>query len=191
MLKKIIDEITKALGLAILIIIAMFVIQAADLDLDSDTEDEVIYIDAESTVGEVWEGPGPDKEETYKDSEYVVGQVWQYNNRSGEEKSTVQIIGIDKYVGEEAIIHISISGLIMATPMTEGGISEEIGHLAFSRTAFSESVTTLLGMRELSEDAKKSHEDWQVDYETEGGGMFTVGIAELIELTEQSMSSEQ
>jgi len=52
MLKKIIDEIIKALGLAILIIIAMFVIRAANLDLGSDTEDEVIYIDGESTLGQ-------------------------------------------------------------------------------------------------------------------------------------------
>ena len=155
--------------------------------LDSDTEDEAIYIDGGATLGQVREGPGPDKEETYKDSEYAVGQVWQYNTRSGEEKSTIQIIGIDKYVGEEAIIHITARGLIMATPMTEGGISEEIGHMAFSRTAFSESVTTLLGMSEISADAKQSHADWQVEYETKGGGMFTVGIAELIEATEQSM----
>ena len=191
MFKKIIEEITKALGLALLIVIAMLVIKAADLDLDSDTEDEVINIDGESTLGDVRERPRPDKEETYKDSEYAVGQVWQYKTRSGEEKSTIQIIGIDKYVGEEAIIHISIRGLIMANPMTESGISEEIGHMAFSRTSFSESVTTLLGTSEISADAKQSHTDWQVEYETKGGGMFTVGIAELVELTEQSMSSEQ
>ena len=53
MLKKIIEEITKALSLAFLIIIAMLVIQAADLDLDSDTGDEVIYIDGESTLGQI------------------------------------------------------------------------------------------------------------------------------------------
>lgn len=191
MLKKIIEEATKALGLALLIIIAMFVIQAADLDLGADTEDEAIYIDGEATLGQVREGPGPDKEETYKDNQYAVGQVWQYNTRSGEEKSTIQIIGIDKYVGEEAIIHISVKGLIMATPMTEGGISEEIGHMAFSRTAFSESLTTLLGTNEISEDAKQSHEEWQVEYETEGGGMFTVGIAEVIEVTEMNMPTQE
>jgi len=166
MFKKIIEEITRALSLAILIIVAMFVIKAADLDLDSRAK--VFYIE----------------------SEYAVGQIWQYHTRPGEENSTVQIIGIDKYIDEEAIIHISVKGLKMKTPMTESGISEEIGHLAFSRTAFSESVTNLLGMSEVSADAKKSHEDWQVEYETEGGGMFTVGIAQMIELVEQGMDGE-
>jgi len=155
MVKKIIEEIARGLGLAVLIIIAMFVIKAADLDLGTNIESAV-----------------------NKDGEYVVGQVWQYQTRSGEEKSTLQIIGISKYPDEETIIHISIRELIMKNPMIEGGISEEIGHLAFSRTAFSESVTTLLGMRALSDDAKKAPEEWRSAYETEGGGVFTVGISE-------------
>ena len=164
MFKKIIEETIRGLGLAVLIVIAMFVIKAADLDLGTIASD--------------------------KDGEYVVGQVWQYQTRSGEEKSTLQIIGISKYPDEEAIIHISVRGLIMKNPMTESGISEEIGHLAFSRTAFSESVSTLLGMSELSEDAKKAPKEWRSTYETEGGGVFRVGISELIELTEAGMGAE-
>lgn len=184
MLKKIIDEIGRAIALAVLIIVAMFVIQASNLGKDSETEDETILIDAGSTVGEVREGKS-DREVSYKDDEYLVGQVWRYHTRTGEENSTVQIIGISKYPDEEAIIHISIKGLKMTLPMNDSRLTEEIGHLAFSRTAFSESVTSLVEMGEISADAEKSREDWQLEYETEGGGMFTVGIADFIELMEQ------
>ncbi len=164
MFKKVMEEIIRGLGLAVLIIIAMFVIKAADLDLGTNTA---------NTVNE--------------DGEYAVGQIWQYQTRRGEEKSTLQIIGISKYPDEEAIIHISVRGLNMKNPMSENGILEEIGHMAFSRQAFAESITTLLGKSKVSDAAKKSYEDWLLEYETEGGGLFSVSIATLIELMEQGM----
>ncbi|MFL9481574.1 hypothetical protein ACI6Q2_02275 [Chitinophagaceae bacterium LWZ2-11] len=52
-------------------------------------------------------------EEKNKDIEtssdkFRVGQVWKYNNRAGEDSSTLTILKIEKYEKGDTIIHIRI-----------------------------------------------------------------------------------
>lgn len=124
----------------------------------------------------------------YKDDNFEVGQIWSYENRQGEANSTIQIVEIDKYVNQEAIIHISVNGLNLKNTTVEGGISETIGHLPFSRKAFEESITKLVKSDEKLTDFEEGYMNWKEAFETGKGGIFTISIKEAINYVEEIIS---
>ena len=67
---------------------------------------------------------------------FKVGQVWKYNNRLGEDSSTLTILKIEKYEKGDTIIHIRVDGVKIYSPQAATGYSDFIGHLPFSEKAW-------------------------------------------------------
>ncbi|MEM1321103.1 MAG: hypothetical protein AAGG75_12690 [Bacteroidota bacterium] len=128
------------------------------------------------------------KETNYKDDKFEVGQVWNYEARLGEEGSTVQIVKIDKYEGQEAFIHVAVSGLEVKNPAVESGISETISHLPFSRTSFAESITELVDAKAALSDYEEGYNEWRAAFEAEEGGVFAISIAEAVNYIESTLN---
>lgn len=124
----------------------------------------------------------------YKDDKFEVGQIWNYETREGEENSTIQIVKIDKYENQEAIVHISVEGLKMKNPSIEGGISETIGHLPFARKSIDESVTKLVNPKSELSDFEEGYQNWKKAFEAEEGGIFTINISEAVKFVESTMN---
>jgi len=128
------------------------------------------------------------KEMDYKDEKFEVGQVWTYETRTGEENSTIQILKIDKYENQEAFIHVSVEGLKLKNPKIESGVSEDIGHLPFSRKSLNESVTKLVSNKEELSDYKDGYNAWKEAFEKEKAGVFSISISEAVEFVESTLN---
>src|SRR6185295_6191348 len=63
---------------------------------------------------------------------FKVGQVWRYDNRPGEDSSTLTILKIEKYEKGDTIIHIRIDGVRIYNPQLPSGYSDFIAHLPYS-----------------------------------------------------------
>jgi hypothetical protein len=124
----------------------------------------------------------------YKDEKFEVGQIWNYETRTGEENSTIQIVKIDKYENQEAFIHISVKGLKMKNPSVEGGISKTIGHLAFARKSVIESVTKLVNPKEELSYSKERYQTWKKTFEADKAGVYIRSISEAVKYVETRMN---
>jgi hypothetical protein len=108
------------------------------------------------------------------------GQVWKYNNRPGEENSTLTILKIEEFE-KDTIIHIRVDGIKLYNPNVAGGYSDFIGHLPFSEKAISKSVTRLIGHNNNLSDFSEGYNRWKEAWDKGKGGYWTVDLKDAIE----------
>ena len=123
-----------------------------------------------------------------KNFELKSGQIWKYKTRKGEEKSRVIILRVEKYDKGEIVVHIAVEGLKIKNSQKEIGISEEIGHLPFSKESITKSLTELESSNNDLPDYLDGYNEWKNAFDSGKGGMFTISINEAIDYVEQSMN---
>jgi hypothetical protein len=111
---------------------------------------------------------------------FKVGQVWKYNNRFGEDSSTLTILKTEKYE-KDTIIHIRVDGIKLYNPNVAGHYSDFIGHLPFSEKAISRSVTRLVGQNNNLSDFSQGYNQWKGAWDKGEGGYWTIDLNEAIE----------
>ena len=117
------------------------------------------------------------------------GQVWKYNTRKGEEKSRVLILKVEQYDKGETVIHIAVSGLKIKNPQREIGISEEIGHLPFSKESIFKSLIQLESSKNSLPNYLEGYNQWKEAFDSGKGGMFSISVKEAVDYVEQTMNN--
>lgn len=125
---------------------------------------------------------------TDQDDKYVVGQIWEYQTRKGEEKSTLTIVGVEKHKKLGTIVNIYVGGLKIKNPNADGGFSDEIQHLPFSKDAIEKSVTKLIGTTKKLPDYKDGYNEWRTAFDDGKAGVFSITVKESIEAMEQTLN---
>lgn len=123
----------------------------------------------------------------FEDEKFKVGQLWQYETRKGEEESRVIILKVDK-TDHDVIIHVAVIKARIKNPQIEGGISNEIGHLPFSRESIEESFTKLESSNNELPDFMDGYKQWKEAFDSGRGGIFTISVKEAVEYVEQTMN---
>lgn len=111
---------------------------------------------------------------------FKVGQVWKYNNRPGEDSSTLTILKMEKYEKGDEIIHIRVDGIKIYNPNIAGHYSDFIGHLPFSEKAIFQSVTRLVGQNNNLPDFSEGYNHWKEAWDNGKGGYWTVDLKDAI-----------
>lgn len=118
---------------------------------------------------------------------YTVGQVWNYSTRPGDEGSTLKIQQIDEQNGPSGhrIYHISVVGFRLKNSQMDG----RIDHAPVTRSALDSSVTNLSAHPHAFPDVsfKSGIADWEDAY----GGVFTITVADIIEIIDQQTAYNQ
>ena len=123
-----------------------------------------------------------------QDDKYVVGQIWEYQTRTGEEKSTLTIVNVERNKKNGTIINIFVSGLKVKNPNADNGFSDEIQHLPFSKEAMEESVRRLVGTTKKLPDYKEGYDEWRTAFNNEKAGIFIITVKEAIEVMEITLN---
>jgi hypothetical protein len=113
---------------------------------------------------------------------YAAGQVWEYRTRPADAGSLLKIQRIDtnpRRTEHRTIYHISIIGVRLNDP----AVRREISHVPVSREALDDSVTSLVAPSTPFPDARDGIAEWQ----RANGGVFTIPIARIIDVVEQTM----
>lgn len=125
----------------------------------------------------------------FQDNKFKVGQIWNYETRKGEENSKIEILKVEKYEKEGIVIHIYVNGLKIQNPNTPSGISEDVGHLPFSKAAIEKSVTTLVSENNELPDFMEGYKNWKNAFDNNTGGVFSISVKEAVQYVEESMSN--
>jgi hypothetical protein len=123
--------------------------------------------------------------------ELHAGQVWKYNNRPGEDSSTLTVLKIEKYEKGETIIHIRVDGIKLYNPYIASGYSNCIGHLPFSEKAILKSVTKLVGQNNNLQDFSEGYNQWKEAWDKGKGGYWMVDLKEAVEGMDSVMQQKK
>jgi hypothetical protein len=120
-------------------------------------------------------------------SRYEPGQIWKYETRPGEEDSTLTIVKVESYPELGVVVHVAIGNIQVQNPHAPNGISDTIGHMPFSEKAIDDSVTELLGVASELPDYEDGYQSWRESQ----GGVFSITVAEAIDLVGQAFQQKQ
>jgi len=117
-------------------------------------------------------------------AKYSEGQVWEYKTRAGDEGSLLKIQRIEQSPGFEkygSIYHISIVGFHLGNP----AVPPVLPHAPVSRETLDASVTRLSSDKREFPPADGGIAEWRQAQ----GGVFTISVAEIVDIIDQQTSS--
>ena len=119
---------------------------------------------------------------------YEEGQVWSYRNRLGEENSTILINKIEQDPRLGFIYHISILEVKVKNPHQAGGVANELPHLPVSQNTLDTSLLMFLRNSESHPEYLEGYLLWKEAFDAGEAGIFTISIAEIVDVVEQSLT---
>lgn len=126
--------------------------------------------------------PPPRRTITLPRRVYAEGQIWHYRTRPGEEGSVVAIrrVGtVPEAPGLGPVYHVSLIGVKLGDRF-----GTMLPHLPVSRATLDSSLTVRAkGGFELP-PFEEGIEEWR----SAKGGVFTVGLAEIVDFTQQALA---
>jgi hypothetical protein len=110
---------------------------------------------------------------------YEEGQVWAFTQDGAESEGRVKIRLIEQDPKGAKIYHVTLVGLSLV-----GGTVTEVQHLPVSRETLDSSVTRLDPAERAFPDYREGYEEWR----RANGGVFTITIAEILLIVEQTLA---
>jgi hypothetical protein len=126
----------------------------------------------------------------YAGSTFQPGQVWRYHARPGEEGSTLTVFKVETHPELGTIVHVSVGGVRVRSPLAPNGYAGEIGHLPFAEAAVLGSVTDRVQDGAPTDAGEEGYRQWRRAFEAGKGGVFTTSVAEAVGFIEQAISQE-
>jgi hypothetical protein len=122
--------------------------------------------------------------------DFAEGQIWRYKTRKGEESSRVLINKIEAIPKLGKVFHISLSAVKVKNPQIAGGISTELPHFPVSEATLKQSVITFTGKSKVNPEYREGYEIWKSAVEKGEAGVFTIGIAEIVDVVKQGINRQ-
>jgi hypothetical protein len=118
---------------------------------------------------------------------FAPGQVWQYRTRVGESDSRLLInkIEVEPDVGE--IFHISVRAVRLRDTDSTDRIGVTLPHFPVSRATLEASVTALDGLAAANAAWLQGYATWRVAYEEGTAGVFSIPVAEIVEVVQNAI----
>lgn len=113
---------------------------------------------------------------------YQEGQVWTYRARPGDEQSLLKIQKVEQDPELGTIHHISIIGFRLKNPV----VAPIIAHTPVSKASLDASVLALTKDAPSFPSAEDGIEEWR--NADDGRGVFTIPVAEIVQLLDESSS---
>ena len=114
---------------------------------------------------------------------YAIGQVWEYKTRPQDAGSLLKIQRIET-LSNRQVYHISIIGVHFAQP----GFAGILPHLPVSDETLDASVTRLSPT--TPDFPTTSVDEGIAEWRKAKGGVFTIPVAEIVGVAEQSVSGQ-
>lgn len=121
---------------------------------------------------------------------YKAGDVWLYQQRKGEENSTVIINKVDIGSDHLPIYHITIRDVKIANPENPIGFSDMVGHVAVSIEALEKSLTVKIASEEADNEYLEGYEYWYEECLEGRVSIVDCSITEILYDIEQMFNTE-
>lgn len=117
-------------------------------------------------------------------SAFRPGQVWSYRTRPGEDSSRVVILRVEEAPKVGVIVHVAVEGLDIRSSKAPGGRITRAQHLPFAKSAVERSVVSKLRDDAPIPPFEEGYRAWREAFDRREGGVFTITIAEAVQLLE-------
>ena len=117
-------------------------------------------------------------------SAFRPGQVWSYRTRPGDDSSTVVVLRVEEAPTLGVIVHVAVEGLDIRNPKAPDGRITRAQHLPFAEAAVKRSVVNKLRDDAPIPAVEDGYRAWREAYDQHKGGIFTITIAEAVQLLE-------
>lgn len=117
---------------------------------------------------------------------YAEGQVWEYRTRPGDEGSLLKIQRIERDPAFEKsgpVYHISVVGFHLQNPT----VLPMLPHAPVTKQTLDASVTALSKSDRPFPPAEAGIEEWRQAQ----GGVFTISVAEIIDILDRQVAAAQ
>lgn len=109
---------------------------------------------------------------------FMPGQVWKYNNRAGEDDSTLTILEIEEFAND-VVVHIRIDGIHL--PLANGNTTDHIGHVPILETALKNSLIRFLGHLNGLPDFFEGYTQWKNAFDAGKAGYWKIPVNEVVD----------
>jgi hypothetical protein len=122
-------------------------------------------------------------------SQFRAGQVWRYRTRPAEEGSRMIVGRVELSARGDVIVHVQLHGLDIRNPQVPSGRSTVIQHLPIAEAQLLASVLEVTAEDGVVQDFEEGYALWRESYLEGKAGVFTLGLAEIVALMEQTIAT--
>ena len=116
-------------------------------------------------------------------SKFRAGQVWAFKAPSDQAKARLTVLKVEDGGKLGIIVHIALAGLSL--PKGQNSVS----HMPFREDAVARSVTSLEQEAAPLPDFAEGYRKWRIAHDAGEAGVFTLSVAEGIEVIARSLGS--
>lgn len=122
------------------------------------------------------------KLEDILDDTYKPGQIWKYKNRESEPRSTFTILKTEHNKKLGVIIHIRLNDVRIPHAAIPEGMLTTLPHFPFAKRAILDSTTELVSEGNEIPSFKEGYNIWRREFQKGHAGIFTIGIADVVQI---------
>lgn len=117
--------------------------------------------------------------------ELQIGQCWSYENREGEDDSTLIILEIEEFNDYGDVVFVYVDGLKLENPEVEGGYSSIIRLMPFLKDSLLPCLKKLITVElDALPEFGKAYEYWLMLFNKGKAGILSSTVAEAITIIE-------
>ena len=111
---------------------------------------------------------------------YAAGQIWEYRTRPSDMGSLLKVQHVENHEVLGTVYHISVIGIRLRNPE----MHPELPHTPVSRETLDASVTELSTKTPVFPKPEDGIAQWRAD----DGGVFTIPVADIVEIVDRQTS---
>lgn len=111
---------------------------------------------------------------------YAAGQIWEYRTRPSDDGSLLKVQRVENHEVLGTVYHISVIGIRFRNP----DMHPELPHTPVSRETLNASVTELSTQIPVFPEPEDGIAQWRAD----DGGVFTIPVADIVEIVDRQTS---
>ncbi|MDX2288678.1 MAG: hypothetical protein NW217_07635 [Hyphomicrobiaceae bacterium] len=129
--------------------------------------------------------------ETKPETDFEPGQVWRVKGRLQDGDVHAAVLAVLHYEGLGFVCSVALTEVRIMNPHVAGGIQTMVPHIPITAEMFEDAVMGLAGTggpTAADADFAAAYEQWRTPFEKGEAGVFTVPLADVIELLETAIS---
>jgi hypothetical protein len=125
--------------------------------------------------------------------DFKPGQIWTFKSRPHEPDAFICVLAVDTNDKLGQVVSIAIARVKIPNVNLDGGIQESLPHAPITAAVLSEAVLDCVatdGPRADDPSIEDAYRQWREPYDKGEAGVFTISPADILDIIEGTLSTE-
>jgi hypothetical protein len=119
---------------------------------------------------------------------FAPGERYRYASRASEPDATFLVLKVEEHEATGRIVHVRADGLKLKNPSDPSGYADTITHMPFADAALRSSAKARVAAGVPVPDFAAAYDNWRRAFKDDGAGVFTVPLAEAVQVMENAIN---